>query len=359
MNIISFMSVRPEKNIGRYLISTDAQALGQKLATVENPTVVIPAGDTELKARLQELLGAAASFVEADASFGYVYGNETALLALTRGQMPVPMARRGQSSAVTLHTPAHLWADEHKRWLWIDNLDAPCLVSDTATVGDILAQAGVSEPKAVYFEHPDGRMLDVAQTDEIIPVDCEWVRVFTQKDCMAHALADMSARHFSECCGRCVFGYEGAHQSRVITNDIINKRGKSADLALLRDLAPVMSTQSLCELGTSLATTIVTSLEHFGTEIEAHMGKKQCPSGACSAYMTFHIMPSLCTGCCDCVDACEEDAIMSKKGFVHVIDQKACTACGACVDACDEDAIITAGAEKPRTPPRPIPCKRR
>ncbi|MBE6469840.1 MAG: hypothetical protein E7001_07855 [Coriobacteriaceae bacterium] len=61
----------------------------------------------------------------------------------------------------------------------------------------------------------------------------------------------------------------------------------------------------------------------------------------------------------DWLGACEKDAIAGKPHFVHAIDQKACTRCGACVKACEEGAIVTAGAGKPRTPPRPIPVKRR
>lgn len=75
--------------------------------------------------------------------------------------------------------------------------------------------------------------------------------------------------------------------------------------------------------------------------------------------MTYHILPAKCVGCGECMDACEEETILGKPRFVHVIDQKACTQCGACMKACDEDAIVMAGADKPRTPPRPIPCRRR
>lgn len=48
---------------------------------------------------------------------------------------------------------------------------------------------------------------------------------------------------------------------------------------------------------------------------------------------------------------------MGKARFVHVIDQRACTKCGACLEACPEGAIVMAGAKKPKTPPKPIPCK--
>jgi NADH-quinone oxidoreductase subunit F len=72
--------------------------------------------------------------------------------------------------------------------------------------------------------------------------------------------------------------------------------------------------------------------------------------------VTYHIIADLCTGCTDCVDACEDDAILGKKKFVHVIDQDECIQCGACMAACEEGAIVKAGAVKPKTPKKPVPC---
>lgn len=75
--------------------------------------------------------------------------------------------------------------------------------------------------------------------------------------------------------------------------------------------------------------------------------------------MTVHILASKCVGCGECMDVCEDDAILGKKNFVHVIEQDECTICGKCVEACDEDAIVLAGAVKPRCPAKPIPCKKK
>jgi NADH-quinone oxidoreductase subunit F len=50
---------------------------------------------------------------------------------------------------------------------------------------------------------------------------------------------------------------------------------------------------------------------------------------------------------------------MGKAKFVHVIDQRKCTQCDQCRTACPEGAIVRAGAKKPKTPPRPIPVRRK
>lgn len=42
----------------------------------------------------------------------------------------------------------------------------------------------------------------------------------------------------------------------------------------------------------------------------------------------------------------------------HILADQ-CTGCGDCMDACEDDAIVRAGAEKPRCLKKPIPCKKR
>ena len=121
---------------------------------------------------------------------------------------------------------------------------------------------------------------------------------------------------------------------------------------------PVDATSAPCELGRIMARTVQEGIDLFGDELDRHVSKRSCPAGECKAFMTYHILVSRCTGCGDCLAACEEDAITGKDKFVHVIDQKACIQCGRCLEACGEGAVVMAGARKPKTPPRPIPCKR-
>jgi len=118
-----------------------------------------------------------------------------------------------------------------------------------------------------------------------------------------------------------------------------------------------MKRESLCEIGQSAANTVLTAIQNFRQEIEEHITKKSCQSGVCSKFVTYHILQDLCNGCNECVDACEDEAILGKRGFIHVIDQDECTQCGKCVEACEEHAIVRAGVIKPRCPRKPIRCK--
>ncbi len=187
----------------------------------------------------------------------------------------------------------------------------------------------------------------------------ETIRGIKENQCAVDVLLKEVAAHKCNTCGKCVFGYEGATQIGMILKDFTEKKARSGDLDLIRDACYMMKTQSLCEDGEELAEAITEAVETWKQDFEEHAAKKACRAGVCKKFVTYHILADLCTGCGDCVDECEDDAILGKKRFVHVIDQDECVQCGKCMDACDEDAIVTAGAVKPRCPKKPIPCKRR
>lgn len=187
----------------------------------------------------------------------------------------------------------------------------------------------------------------------------EKIKMINEKECPVDLLRKEVRSSKCNDCGKCVFGYEGVTQLGMILDDITEKKGRGQDLSLIKDLCEMMKTQSLCEDGEDIADAALYALEHHAQEFEAHVAKKGCTAGVCKKFMTFHILAENCMGCGECMDACDEDAIIGKRKFVHIIDQKECTQCGACMDACDEDAIVRAGAVKPRCPKKPIPCKRK
>jgi NADH-quinone oxidoreductase subunit F len=120
-----------------------------------------------------------------------------------------------------------------------------------------------------------------------------------------------------------------------------------------------MTSQAICGEGRAIGRAVSQALDAFGPEIEGHITKKVCVAGACKAFQTYHILVSKCTGCGKCLKACDDDAILGKPKFVHVIVQKNCVQCNKCLEACPEGAVVTAGATKPKTPPKPIPVRRK
>ena len=177
-------------------------------------------------------------------------------------------------------------------------------------------------------------------------------------ECIVDMLLKEVRANQCQACGKCVFGYEGITQLELTLSDITEKKGRSGDLDLMKDLCQVMKTQSLCETGEEIAEAVLTAIRTHFADFEEHIGKKACKAGVCKKFMTYHILADQCNGCGDCMDECEEDAIQGKARFVHIIVQDECTQCGACLKVCDEDAIVRAGLVKPKCPRKPVPCRR-
>lgn len=186
----------------------------------------------------------------------------------------------------------------------------------------------------------------------------EKINNLKETECIADTLLKEVRVNECQTCGKCVFGYEGITQLEMTLSDITEKKGRSNDIELMKELCEMMKTQSLCEVGEEIAEAVLTALADYRQDFEEHIGKKGCRAGVCKKFMTYHILADKCTGCGDCMDECDEDAILGKNRFVHVIEQDECIQCGACLDACEEDAIIRAGTVKPRCPKKPIPCRR-
>ncbi len=180
----------------------------------------------------------------------------------------------------------------------------------------------------------------------------------TEKQCPVAELLKYIKGHPCMSCGKCVFGYEGASQLIMMLEDITAKRGRNTDMDQMRMLASFMSDQSLCEDGEKLGRALLEYLDCYADEFMLHISQKGCTAAVCKKFVTYHILQDKCIGCGDCMDACEDEAILGKRRFVHVIDQKACSQCGECLDSCSEGAIVMAGAEKPRCPARPVPVRK-
>ncbi len=360
--IVSFMPVYQGAPVALHLLKQDVAGAAAKVRALADAGgdvfVLVPEGEP-VAAELAGLLGESTPVVGADGSLGFVYDNDTACACVLAGEKPLPSAPTSTTQGLHLVRGAELLGSPETRWTWFEGASKPVELPRSTSVGALVEASGVADAKAVYVGYPAGRLLSTRDLMTPVELGSDYVRVFGATSCMAHALEEILSLYRHESCGRCVFGYEGSYQAHATFTDICSKRGKASDVALMRDLCPMMESQSLCEQGRIMAGTVMDALDGFGDEIEQHFTKKVCLAGECAAYMTYHILPNLCVGCGDCLDACEDEAILGKPHFIHVIDQRACTQRGACVSVCEENAIVRAGADKPRTPPRPIPIRRR
>lgn len=231
-------------------------------------------------------------------------------------------------------------------------------VPEGITIAQALNQCGTlerrEEIRAVVLGYPQGVIAkpDAWDTTELHTPD---VWVLRENQCILMLLEEKIQEGCRSSCGACVFCREGLQQAAQIMGDISNRAGQAEDLSRLRDLSSLMTDQVNCELGRSFGRLLHSALEQFGEEIELHITRKQCPKGSCPAYQQYYIDPQNCTGCGECLDACEEDAILGKKKSIHIIQSKYCSQCGACEKECPKNAIIK-GGNIPPLPTRPVPC---
>ncbi len=148
-----------------------------------------------------------------------------------------------------------------------------------------------------------------------------------------------TARYFldflaDESCGKCTPCREGIKQMLEILTDICGGRGREGDIELLEELSEVIRDTSLCALGATAPNPVLTTIQYFRDEYEAHIKEKRCPAYGCKELVSYYIDPAKCQACMICLRSCPAEAISGGKNQIHVIDQSKCTKCGNCFDLC-------------------------
>jgi len=168
--------------------------------------------------------------------------------------------------------------------------------------------------------------------------------VLDEDNCMvdtAHYFMDFIQK---ESCGKCTMCRLGTKQMLDILADITTGKGTMEGLSLLLELAQDVKTGSLCGLGKSAPNPVLTTVQYFRSEYEAHIIEKRCPALVCKELIAYYILPDKChKGCDHCVLSCPVEAISTdEKRGIKVIDQAKCTKCGSCILICppEYDAIV-------------------
>ncbi len=216
-------------------------------------------------------------------------------------------------------------------------------VKTGTTLADLLKACGLHAEKSVLVGGITGAFIgkeEQAQKTVDLSADWDGVTVYGNQDCLADVTRQLALSAAQESCGKCVLCREGTWHFQTITQDITEGKAKREDLAMILDIGPLIQAGAFCSFGQKMARAVVTSVEHNQAELEAHFVKKTCPAGVCKAFAKLVIDPTKCTGCGECIDACDEDAILGKKKFIHMIDMDLCENCGKCMEACEEDAVV-------------------
>jgi NADH:ubiquinone oxidoreductase subunit F (NADH-binding) len=255
----------------------------------------------------------------------FICGEETALIRSLEGKrgMPYPRppfpATSGLMGKPTIVNNVETWADvsailpkgaewyagygtEQSKGTKIFALDGKVM-----RTGLIEVPMGITLRQIVYDIGggiPDGKELKAAQiggptggclpaSDSDIPVDYEHltdagsimgsggVIVADSDTCMVDLAKKSLSFAQAESCGECVFCREGTTQMLEILTDITEGRGKPEDLDLLLELGEGAKLGSLCALGRTAPNPVLTTIQNFREEYEAHIKRKQCPAKVC------------------------------------------------------------------------------
>jgi NADH-quinone oxidoreductase subunit F len=98
------------------------------------------------------------------------------------------------------------------------------------------------------------------------------------------------ARYFlsftqAESCGKCVPCRLGTKQMLEILTRITQGKGRESDIDILLNIAKTVKECSLCGLGQTCPNPVLTTLNYFRDEYEAHIKEKRCPAAVCDALM--------------------------------------------------------------------------
>ena len=222
------------------------------------------------------------------------------------------------------------------------------------TLREVVEEIGGGMPhgkkfKAAQTGGPSGGCIPAKSYD--VPIDYESLKaigsmmgsggmiVLDEDNCMVDIAKFYLGFTVSESCGKCTPCRIGTRRMLEILEKISAGRGELEDLDKLEELAKYIQANALCGLGQTAPNPILSTLEHFRDEYEAHIVDKRCPAGVCKALLNYVIDPDKCKGCTKCARNCPVQAISGEVKQPHVIDSSKCIKCGACMENCAFGAI--------------------
>ena len=149
--------------------------------------------------------------------------------------------------------------------------------------------------KAVQTGGPSGGCIPARFLD--VPVEYETLTqlgsimgsggmvVLDETTCMVEIARYFLSFTQTESCGKCVPCRLGTRQMLEILTRITQGKGREEDIDTLLNIAKTVKECSLCGLGQTCPNPVLTTLNYFRDEYEAHIKEKKCPAAVCDALM--------------------------------------------------------------------------
>jgi NADH-quinone oxidoreductase subunit F len=109
--------------------------------------------------------------------------------------------------------------------------------------------------------------------------------VMDEATCMVEVARFFVSFTQSESCGKCTPCRLGTRQMLEILTRITEGRGRDEDIDSLLELAKTVKECSLCGLGQTAPNPVISTINYFRDEYEAHIKEKRCPAAVCEALM--------------------------------------------------------------------------
>ncbi len=147
--------------------------------------------------------------------------------------------------------------------------------------------------KAAQMGGPSGGCLPARFLD--LPIDYESLSsvgsmmgsggmiVMDENTCMVDIARFFLSFTQEESCGKCTPCRLGTKQMLEILSRITQGRGVKGDIDRLLEIARTVKRSSLCGLGQTCPNPVLSTIQHFRHEYEAHIEDKRCPAAVCDS----------------------------------------------------------------------------
>ncbi len=106
--------------------------------------------------------------------------------------------------------------------------------------------------------------------------------VLDETDCMVDVAKYFLEFTQAESCGKCIPCRIGTNRMLEILDRITSGRGKDGDIELLEELGNYLRATSLCGLGMTAPSPVLSTIKYFRNEYETHIKDKRCPADVCN-----------------------------------------------------------------------------